>query len=83
MILRLSDNNFGAQVDDFGGPTRNPAQVDDFADYSDDNFGEEDFSDFATTNSPSDVNQFGVDDFGDPRLHNLMHLEIQYDHQKK
>jgi hypothetical protein len=60
-----SDNNFGAQVDDFGGPTRNPAQVDDFADYSDDNFGEEDFSDFATTNSPSDVNQFGVDDFGD------------------
>ena len=61
-----SDNNFGAQVDDFGGPTRNPAQVDDFADYSDDNFGEEDFSDFATTNSPSDVNQFGVDDFGGP-----------------
>jgi len=61
-----SDNNFGAQVDDFGDPTRNPAQVDDFADYSDDNFGEEDFSDFATTNSPSDVNQFGVDDFGDP-----------------
>ena len=63
-----SDNNFGAQVDDFGGPTRNPAQVDDFADYSDDNFGEEDFSDFATTNSPSDVNQFGVDDFGDPEV---------------
>ena len=61
-----SDNDFGAQVDDFGDPTRNPAQVDDFADYSDDNFGEEDFSDFATTNSPSDVNQFGVDDFGDP-----------------
>ena len=63
-----SDNNFGAQVDDFGGPTRNPAQVDDFADYSDDNFGEEDFSDFATTNSPSDVNQFGVDDFGNPEV---------------
>ena len=61
-----SDNDFGAQVDDFGDPTRNPAQVDDFADYSDDNFGEEDFSDFATTDSPSDVNQFGVDDFGDP-----------------
>jgi len=60
-----SDNDFGAQVDDFGDPTRNPAQVDDFAEYSDDNFGEEDFSDFATTDSPDEVNPFGVDDFGD------------------
>ncbi len=59
-----SDNDFGAQVDDFGDPTRNPAQVDDFDEYSDNDFGteEEDFSDFAT---PEEVNPFGVDDFGD------------------
>ena len=62
-----SDNDFGAQVDDFGDPTRNPAQVDDFGEYSDNDFGaEEDFSDFATTDSPEEVNPFGVDDFGGP-----------------
>ena len=61
-----SNNDFGAQVDDFGDPTRNPAQVDDFSAYSNNDFGDEDFSDFATNDSPSDVNQFGVDDFGDP-----------------
>ena len=60
-----SANDFGAQVDDFS-ELNTPPQVDDFADYSANNFGEEDFSDFATTNSPSDVNVFGVDDFGDP-----------------
>ena len=60
-----SDNAFGAQVDDFS-ELNTPPQVDDFADYSANDFGEEDFSDFATNNSPSDVNQFGVDDFGDP-----------------
>ena len=61
-----SNNDFGAQVDDFG-EINAPAQVDDFAGYSNNDFGaEEDFSDFATTDSPEEVNPFGVDDFGGP-----------------
>ena len=61
-----SNNDFGTEdpgLDAFGpGPT--PVQVDDFADYSDNDFGAQ-VDDFAEYESPSDVNQFGVDDFGD------------------
>jgi len=61
-----SNNDFGAEdpgLDAFG-PGPEPAQVDDFAGYSNNDFGAQ-VDDFAEYESPSDVNQFGVDDFGD------------------
>lgn len=51
------------QVDDFSGPTRNITQVDDFAEYQPPVTEVDDFAEFQ---SPNQVNQFGVDDFGDP-----------------
>lgn len=50
------------QVDDFGGPSRNITPVDDFSGISQ---GPAQVDDFADFQAPSQVNQFGVDDFGD------------------
>jgi hypothetical protein len=51
------------QVDDFSGPNRNITPVDDFAEYRPPVTEVDDFAEFQ---SPNQVNQFGVDDFGDP-----------------
>ena len=51
------------QVDDFSGPNRNITPVDDFAEYQPPVTEVDDFAEFQ---SPNQVNQFGVDDFGDP-----------------
>lgn len=51
------------QVDDFSGPNRNITPVDDFAEYQPPVTQVDDFAEFQ---SPNQVNQFGVDDFGDP-----------------
>ena len=51
------------QVDDFSGPTRNITPVDDFAEYRPPVTEVDDFAEFQSANQ---VNQFGVDDFGDP-----------------